>query len=1260
MKEIRELEKKYMDSRDTAVALFRALVEELEAQRQGSEQIRMDANIAAQEAMQAYQMVQERARQYLTQDEWPGENVPLQDLIHAVEKSRHAANVQALRSLLSVRVHAGKQRYAAALTRQQDAARDMLCAYEAGNGLPEAAHVIATFMDAVALGAALNSDTDGTEEMLCALEAAGLPVRLLMGLVAGAYVAEGCAMPVQADAPIGTEGTGKAPQQDEGVQVAVRHCCNVPRLSEFKSHMALHPEDANTLVRIANAMLYDPETENDAVRRAAMMQHEWYLYHQGYVDHICLTENGVTKVYFCLTRAGCELLQNREAVQFLKAKKNPIVHYVIKPQGYVSTQQIKGKGARRILDMLLWAEQEPKLFMPVYEHLLLPGQEWEAAKMSGEVLTCISGEQSQEDIDWLRSAVENIAGAGGRVTILAEDHAALEKLQASLDLAAVAAQVRFGAMTAPGVPVEMTGWQDGEQPVQEETSAQEDLSDIAAPDPDEEIEMPEEPFVDAEVLPVREELPVAAEAPAEPEEAASTDAADMEPEAEIAEPETPAEPVLDSPVAESVPEAEPAEPTETVAEPEATAAEADAMTAEPEKVEQTKPAEKAEKKDDAKKASPKAYYAWRPVEMPDTFAAFMAQEAAEAEKAARKQQEKKPAKKEQVAQKAAAPAEMVSEEATTAAVVVAVAAEEVAEEVPAVAAEETVEEVPAVAAEEVAEEVPAVAAEEAAEEVPAVAAEEAGADVPTAPAEAEKPSNVDWPEITDEPEARCLNGAEEECARYVALACKAYANGRNDVGSAMLRSLAVTHENVASVWQRWACADNDPAWERMRMASTLQEIYPNAGAAVSPLAVAAYLRMYCSEDAQVERWVRSAKTVEEHIRAMPGTYQTLYEAFLLLDELLMKHSQSITPAVFHAMGSSQAGLAKLDELKGEARAILTSNMTKISFGRARIADLYKRLLGNESEIHFGLEAVAENDLALAADVAALMKGLHPKLLEEGDAIEQLIDKAYDATEEKKGRNKNDTIYGDARSNLSFRLRRCIKPIREWLGQVEAMKNEAVAPTQKAVADKLRVLLPTALEEVQAGMQLASGDCKAAMTVLENTLKTISRALCGEGADFARDDYYLCLAGENVITIAEDGQPRILQTRELVEPYEMCRRLANLVEAPRIDAQEAAEAFRKEMEARSASLDFCANYGNARHLLEAAHLPADVLDDQMRGEAQAHLREAKNKFQGLLEMADARGWFEHAAEKKQVVENATLIQCALYEAEENYALVLRCM
>lgn len=513
-----------------------------------------------------------------------------------------------------------------------------------------------------------------------------------------------------------------------------------------------------------------------------------------------------------------------------------------------------------------------------------------------------------------------------------------------------------------------------------------------------------------------------------------------------------------------------------------------------------------------------------------------------------------------------------------------------------------------------------------------------------------------------------LSTAERD--RFVSLAISAYGNDRGDVGSTMLRSLSQTHPEIDVLWQRWACADNDPAWagDSTRKPTQLQSVYAEPGEgsmADNALAVAAYLRMYFSDDAGSESWVRSAPLVRDYLKTLPGAYQVLNESVQEIDQLVQNTQSGITTAVLDELCKRQANAAVFAELRTRARDKLSGKLEESGIANKRVGKLYAELLGRTKVICTALEYVLEDGFEAAEMVEDSINDLHAGLLGEklDREIENLMDKVWDTIP---CSDHDDNLKGNARNNLKCRLRDCMDIIRTWLSQVKKMGMQQVSAEALRRGHILRDKLPLALEEVTVGKEMAPDEVlRAAMRVLENTLSAFCDALNGLDKLGERKKYYLALAAENAVFIEEGGLPAVFSVNELVEPYEQCRRLEPFCAAEKPDPVAAANAFIANS-VSSFPLDKCGgNYGNGEYLLRC--VPAEALDAYSDARLTYNntsgallLLQEIGRFRGQMEMADAYGWFENAAEGQEIIERAVINQCESCSSTHNYQLGLECM
>ena len=594
--DVRRLAETYYAQRDRLLGLYSRVLATLKDARRPDAQM-LERLAQSQCALnETYDTLQRFAAENLTAEEMPAENAPVHDLCLAISSSAHMRGVRVLKALLAMRAAPGAAAFSEELHQAQTVAQILLDAHDRGEKVQWDTSAWEIFIRAAAMGPELRRDA----QMLRALETPALPLRLVLGLFAGAYEADAGALEapavpfVQADMPdmIGDAAFGAAPARAaEPPAAALEEVAPAPEplwpesrsylpeeaghagvqrgkssssltLQHFRAFLSKHPDEANTLVKIANTVLFDPETITDADRQRIVLDPEWQPFKHGYVDRVVVERDGDAKVYFCLSDMSLGFLRQRDVQQFLHPKRNPIVHYPIRAQHYVPSSLMTEAGVYGLLQMMAYTEKHSG-FAPLLENMVFTGSDWSPVRgqKRGLMAAFFTVGEEERAVAWMRSAINRAAAEGVQLTILAANAEEAAHMHDVLALSAAEAKcVSYASVADPDAPEICFAVEDAPadaEPAESEYTAEPPAAEPAEPESTAEpaaAEPAEPECTDEPAEPEWTDEPEADE-PAEPE---STD----EPEAdEPAEPESTAEPAVAEP-AELTSENEPAQEAE--------------------------------------------------------------------------------------------------------------------------------------------------------------------------------------------------------------------------------------------------------------------------------------------------------------------------------------------------------------------------------------------------------------------------------------------------------------------------------------------------------------------------------------------------------------------------------------------------------------------------------------------------------------------------------------------------------------------------
>lgn len=515
-------------------------------------------------------------------------------------------------------------------------------------------------------------------------------------------------------------------------------------------------------------------------------------------------------------------------------------------------------------------------------------------------------------------------------------------------------------------------------------------------------------------------------------------------------------------------------------------------------------------------------------------------------------------------------------------------------------------------------------------------------------------------------------GSASRCSEYLNLAYNAYAQGRRGIGSAMMQALMQMHPDVRPLWCKWACASGDAAYTEGRNATRLQEIYPdvdNAGMADSALAVSAYIRMYFSNDAAQEYWVRSADAIASTV--MLKRMNSLRELMQRLQGYVETNQCGINQATLVAMRQESGVEDQFAEVTAKADEVLKARLTETTVSNPRVKNLFELLFGTGSVMMDALQCVCENRRGEARRIRTLFDEIDPGLIRNSQqSVENWIEFLWhNSTRKMKGKNPNNNIIGSARNSAVNRTKNALGVISQW---VELCIHNAELPERTIIAaaaevKHLALLLPAVIEEVRAcraEMQDDATSC-AALLILEDTLAHFSALMAGKSsAESAVSNAEV--AACSAMAVEEDGSVYIIPAEDMVLPYEQCEILAALLQDEPVTVEDAALRF---VESTMANVDPTGgNFSNGQYLLACAarKYQPPLFEEYTESDYAARIRDAavivneeEKKFHAHMEMAQAYGWFDSKREQERI-ERAVAAQCETYRIISDFSASVACM
>lgn len=523
------------------------------------------------------------------------------------------------------------------------------------------------------------------------------------------------------------------------------------------------------------------------------------------------------------------------------------------------------------------------------------------------------------------------------------------------------------------------------------------------------------------------------------------------------------------------------------------------------------------------------------------------------------------------------------------------------------------------------------------------------------------------------PSAIRAGGTSSLRDHYLKLAHQAYAECRKGIGSAMLRALTQMHPDVYREWLKWACASGDCAYNDGRHATKLQEIYPemnSSSLADSALAVSAYIRMYFSNDAAKEYWVRSADTMSSSqlLRQMGH----LRELMQRLQDYVNKNQHGINQAAIVSSHKESGIHDQFDQLQTAAGELVAAKLADTKISNPRVKDVLKSLFGNDSLMMAALQSICDDDRSMAKPISEKLEAIDPGLLTNSHtAIERWIESLWDNSEKKmKGKNANDPIKSSGRNIAVNRTKNALSVINQWVEL--CIHNDALPQNARIAAaaevKQLAKLIPEAIKEVSAAKAALCDDVTGygAFEVLEDTLRYFLALINGEGTVEDGAISNAEIAASEAMAVEENGAVYIIPAEDMAVPYEQCAILEGLLQTPKIDTADAAWEFVKS--SMTEVNPNGGNFSNGRFLLKCSAKMYDIplFNTYTDGDYAGRIRDAKviaadadRKFHARMEMAQGYGWFSSYDEQERI-EHAVAAQCEMYRSIDNFSACVDCM
>lgn len=513
-------------------------------------------------------------------------------------------------------------------------------------------------------------------------------------------------------------------------------------------------------------------------------------------------------------------------------------------------------------------------------------------------------------------------------------------------------------------------------------------------------------------------------------------------------------------------------------------------------------------------------------------------------------------------------------------------------------------------------------------------------------------------------------GSAEQRNHYLQQAYEAYAAHRQGVGSALLRALAQMHPEVHGIWQKWACASADNAYADGRAATRLQEIYADmdpSSVSSSALTISALLRMYFSNDAAKEYWVRSVDAISA--TCLLKDLSSLRELSQRLQAYVIKNQCGITEATLVSMRRESGVADQFLELQARASTMLNARLTETQISNKFMKNLLDLLFSSNSVLLQALRYICEDKRDAATQIRDQLSQIDPGLLRGSQpAIEGWVDELW-YSPLKSGRIAYEPIKGHGRNIALSRTKNALDLINQWIDlctQNDGVSEQALI-TAAAEAKHLAQILPSALQEVCAYRKTAAHtpEDHGALLILVETLAYFGALVRGDKPLPPGLLQNVELAACDAMALGEDSVVYILPAEDMVVPYEQCKLLEGILAKPPISLKKAASLFVERVMSNASAEG--GNFGNGRYLLRCAEITlpsfsAAYTDSEYENrikDATAIYRLEERKFDAHMEMAQGYGWITSLDEQDRIARSVTA-QCSIYHLTDNFAASVDCM
>ncbi len=523
-----------------------------------------------------------------------------------------------------------------------------------------------------------------------------------------------------------------------------------------------------------------------------------------------------------------------------------------------------------------------------------------------------------------------------------------------------------------------------------------------------------------------------------------------------------------------------------------------------------------------------------------------------------------------------------------------------------------------------------------------------------------------------------LQQIQEQLDHYLALIPRAVCQGQPEVAGVLYQALLAEardidelrekYNEILKAGRRFSYATNDPILtEDYRLANLKYAFDRPFGEdeAMDTMAIAAYLRMYFSQDVNYDSYEAAHITFSDAaiVRQVPSLHEALY----LIRAYLGQNHKGINSQVLALAFQGNTLSEKLAELRKAAGGWIADNrLLSSSHKYRRIIDNRKRLFGKGTIIQTALEAIAQGDTRQLEAVNRALGLVNNHYTPKN--VEDLMDSVWDQSAS--GRDK-DPLVGVERATLTNQLNAIFRLFDEWKRLLEANLS-AQRNGKTAVQDELHELREKLTEAVKHIDQLLTEEKSARLTkpaepekhadhprpeenaarlrasllILRDTLKELLvryEKPASEGS--ANACFYINLLRLPCVSLDEGFLPYIEGPEVETSPFEFCNRVARYLDTPLPAWPDVIARIFQRGTSRIGGDFGCALV--LREYLETFEPDIkwpeeyDRIDDFARDAANIRNRSVdalqvwQQDFQGRLDLADSDEWFRSPGERKRL-------------------------